>query len=423
LRATPDDPQGNGDDAPGPRVGLWGTFDVANYGDLLFPRIFEHEIRRRLPDALVRSFSPRGYLHPVTMGEGLHVEPLGRPTPDRLARLAGELDLVAIGGGEIIHPRDDLYALWYAMAPADAEPLRPSAFFVDGLGRRLEKTTPTAWHAVGIPFDLHDEFATRVRRACAQRAYVSVRDEHSLRRLVAAGVNREVELVPDSAFVVDRVFPRSELAARHRRLVERGAYPRGAPPLVIQGGASLQVHLDEIGHLLRDVLAEHRAVPVVLLETGLCHRDDEVADALSRYLDPTQLHRLPPGFVVADVAAAIAYSRGFLGSSLHGCISAYVFDRPFVVLDLQGQTKLASLVHLTGDGAVVPTVESLAPNLRGLLAGRIRPSRRTQLRSLVDAHFDRLAAMARESHARSSVAPRGRGRLAGLRRAARTRMR
>jgi polysaccharide pyruvyl transferase WcaK-like protein len=407
----------------GPRVGIWGTFDVANFGDLLFPRIFEQELRRRLPDAVVRAYSPLGHLHPIPMAGGMHVESLGRPTADRLARLAGELDLVAIGGGDIIHPRDDLYALWYGMAPADAEPLRPSSFFVDGLGRRLETSTPTAWHAVGVPFDLEGEFAKRVRRACSRRAYLAVRDERSRRRLVAAGVDREVALVPDSAFVVDRVFPRADLAARHRRLVAGGAYPGGASPLVVQGGASLRPHLDEIGRSLSTVLAEQPAVPVVLLETGLCHRDDEFADAVARYLDPTRVHRLPRGFVVDDVVAAIAHSRGFLGSSLHGCISAHVFDRPFAVLDLLGQSKLSSLVDLTGDGELVSSGGSLAATLRALLEGRVRHSRQPHLRSLVDAHFDRLATLAQTGQAGSSVAPRGEGRLARLPRAARQRRR
>ena len=122
-----------------------------------------------------------------------------------------------------------------------------------------------------------------------------------------------------------------------------------------------------------------------------------------RYLDPARLHRLPRGFVVDDVVAAIADFRGFLGSSLHGCITAHVLDRPFVVLDLLGQSKLSSLVDLTGDGELVSSVDSLGPALRGLVGGSVRRARRPQLRSLVDAHFDRLAALAQTSRARRAA--------------------
>jgi hypothetical protein len=93
-----------------PRLAIWGTFDVANVGGHLFPRIFEHEMRRRLPAARVQAFSPLGHLHPLPIDGGLMVEPLGEWSPERLVELARGYDLVATGGGEIIHPQDDVYA-------------------------------------------------------------------------------------------------------------------------------------------------------------------------------------------------------------------------------------------------------------------------------------------------------------------------
>src|SRR6266511_4102492 len=89
-----------------PRLAIWGTFDVANFGDHLFPRVFESEIRRRVPAADVRAFSPLGHLHPGPFDGGHIVEPLGKWSPARLRELASAVDLVAIGGGEIIHTED-----------------------------------------------------------------------------------------------------------------------------------------------------------------------------------------------------------------------------------------------------------------------------------------------------------------------------
>ena len=61
----------------GPIVGLWGTFDLENYGDLLFPRIAERELLRRLPEAQVLRYGPFGHLHPVWLDPGPPSEPLG----------------------------------------------------------------------------------------------------------------------------------------------------------------------------------------------------------------------------------------------------------------------------------------------------------------------------------------------------------
>src|SRR4051794_8373270 len=133
-----------------PRIGLFGTFDVENYGDLLFPRVFAAELTRRLPEAEIRSFSPFGDEHPVAMNGGWSPEPLGLWTQPRVREMASGLDLAAVGGGEILHFRDELLAGAYEVDPLELLLRRPSDFFIRGLGD-WEATCPVVWHAVGIP--------------------------------------------------------------------------------------------------------------------------------------------------------------------------------------------------------------------------------------------------------------------------------
>jgi len=122
---------------------------------------------------------------------------------------------VLVGGGEIIHTQDDLLASAYDMSPEEILAQRPSRWFIDGLGPELEKACPVLWHGVGIPFDPAREEGSRLRDALEWRPYVSVRDVKSLERLREAGVNGDTVLVPDSAFLVDRLYS-SELLARRR---------------------------------------------------------------------------------------------------------------------------------------------------------------------------------------------------------------
>src|SRR5439155_5843111 len=44
-----------------PRIGLWGTFDLENFGDMVLARVTRAELLRRVPDATVRVFAPLGY--------------------------------------------------------------------------------------------------------------------------------------------------------------------------------------------------------------------------------------------------------------------------------------------------------------------------------------------------------------------------
>jgi polysaccharide pyruvyl transferase WcaK-like protein len=376
-----------------PRIATWGTFDVANFGDLLFPRIFEHEIKRRLPQALVRSFSPLGYLHPVPLDGGFVAEPLGAWTTERAAELARDLDFVAIGGGEIIHDHGAYYGVWYDVDASEAELLRPSRFFVEGLGE-AERATPVAWHSVGIPFDLEGEFADRIRAACSRRPYLSVRDEYSRSRLVRAGVEREIAVVPDSVLLLDRLFSREVLERRLGYLRSIGAFPAGRPPLVVQGSRVLLPYADEIGRSLAHVLGE-RDIPVLLLEIGPCHGDGEFADAIAPYLPNGSVFRLPQAFVVEDLVAAIAHSRGVVGSSLHGSITAFAFGIPFSIVNLAGFTKLSAFAEMAGaEATFVESPTDLGRSVARVLAGERARSDIRPLVDRVDTHFDHLADLA-----------------------------
>src|SRR3954468_16079461 len=85
------------------RIALFGTFDVDNYGDHLFPRVAIHELRRRLPDAVVDAWSPYGWLHPTGLDGGRAASPLGPWSPERARRLAASHHLVVVGGGGRVH--------------------------------------------------------------------------------------------------------------------------------------------------------------------------------------------------------------------------------------------------------------------------------------------------------------------------------
>jgi polysaccharide pyruvyl transferase WcaK-like protein len=377
-----------------PRIAIWGTFDVANYGDLLFPRIFEHEVTRRLPGAAVRSFSPLGDRHPIPLSGGFDSEPLGRWTPQRAAQLADELDFVAIGGGEIIHTHDELYGIWYEIPKPELEGLRPSDFFIDGVGRDNEPRCPTAWHGVGIPFDFDDAEAARVRAALADRCYVSVRDELSRDRLARAGVDREIHVVPDSAFVLDRLMTPELIAKRVGFLRSIEAYPTDERPLVVQGSNALMPFVDDIGTALRDLLrAEASPPPIVLLDTGPCNGDAEFAEAIAPYFD-RRPYRVSEGTTVDDIAAAIACSRGFIGLSLHGNLTAFVYGLPSAILNLVAYSKLDAFSTEIGPDALVSSKAQLGAAVRRVLAGARPDGDRAALVARVDSHFDALAELA-----------------------------
>ena len=391
------------------RIAVWGTFDVDNYGDHLFPRVAAHELGRRLPGAVVSAFAPYGWLHPTGLDGGRAAAPLGPWSPARARQLAAAHHLVLVGGGELIHLKDPILAAVYGTTTAELDRMAPSRFFVEGLGPDLEAQCPVVWHGVGVPWTPAGAAAARLRQALAPRPYVTVRDRHSARRLTEAGVDRPVEVVPDSALLIDRIMPAAALAARLERLRAAGDYPaRGTPVLAVQGCDLLRPHVDAVVAELRHWQAGCPVPPaVVVLETGRCRGDAPTADAVERAFAPARVWRLPPDAVVEDLAAAVAGADVFVGSSLHGAVTALVYRRPFVLLNLIDDAKLDGFGDITGlEHLVVHRAGEVAAALVRAVAEPPGPGLLSGLQGRIDRHFDRIADLARErAEARREVGP------------------
>jgi hypothetical protein len=370
----------------GPRVGIWGRFDVADYGNLLAPRIFEHELRRRLPTARVYPYAPLGAEHPIGMDGGRPATPLGSWTPARRAQLAEQLDLVAVAGADVIQA-----------APEAAAELVPSRFFVDGLGADLERRCPVVWHAVGVPFELDAGTAKRVRDALASKRYVSVQGPASRERLLAMGTEQEIALVPDPAVLVPRLVPAETISKRVGYLRAIESYPAEERPLLVQGGAAVAPHLEQVAGAVSEVAQHNPGLPIVLVALAPARGDAELADALaSRIAAP--LYRLPAEVTLEDLVAAIANARAFVGSSPQGYLTALAFGVRSALVSVADASTLDGFGAWAGEQAVVVPAD-LAGTITALLRddAAVDTGSPQVLAGAVDDHFDTLAEIAEQS--------------------------
>jgi polysaccharide pyruvyl transferase WcaK-like protein len=383
---------------PTARVALWGTFDVDNYGDHLFPRVAASELDRRLPGVVVDAYSPYGWLHPTALDDHHPASPLGPWSPWRARQLAAAHHLVLVGGGELIHLDDRGLAVVYDTSVDELDRMAPSRYFVEGLGPEPEADCPVVWHGVGVPWTPGEAEARRLRAALADRPYVTVRDRHSAQRLAAAGIDRAVEVVPDSGLLLDRIMPAPVLRARLDRLRAAGHYPRpDVPVLAIQGCELLVPGVERVAAAVKGWWADRPDGEVALVETGRCRGDRRFADALERVLTPQRVWRLPADAAVEDVAAAVAGADAFAGSSLHGAITAFVFGRPFVVLNLIDDAKLDGFGDLVGlDRRIVHAGDDIGTALDEAVALPPEPALLPRLQARIDRHFDRVAELVAE---------------------------
>src|SRR5437870_1060894 len=120
-------------------VGICGTFDVANYGDLLFPLIAEAELRERLAAVTLHRFSYHARKPPEWPYEVTSL----RLLPQMIHRLDGML----IGGGFLIR-FDKEVAPGYL--PPTPEIHHPTGYWLTPALMALQHNVPLVWNAPGM---------------------------------------------------------------------------------------------------------------------------------------------------------------------------------------------------------------------------------------------------------------------------------
>lgn len=379
-------------------VAVWGMFDLDSFGDQLYPRIAEQELVRRLPGWQVRTYAPFGWERPCRMDGGFVAEPLGPREPARAEQLARAADLTLIGGGEL-PPLDtdhlDGLARAYGVDHATLARRAPGQWLVDGLGAEQERRHPVVWNAVGVPAGLPAEQVDQLQRAVGRRGYLAVADQWSARRLHAYGVEREVEVVPDTAFLLHRLVRSEPLQARVAYFRHMGWYPANRPALVVQGDRAALPHAREIAKVVRWATEEVIRADVVLLDASPCHGDGEFADVIAEHLDPRHTHRLPGGMPPEDVLAAIHGAMATIATGFHTTLAAALFGRRWALLNLADTPRLRALAGtLQRPEQHAVDVGELAEAIRSAFPRQPDPHLYTKLLAEVDRHFDTVAQLA-----------------------------
>lgn len=340
------------------RVGIWADCAPDDATGALGLRVTRREVAARLPGAAIRLFTARGYLDQSPHTGGEPVEPMGELSPERLAELADQLDCLVLTGDVGDTARS--------------------------LGRALDQgpegRCPVLWSAVRPP-------AGAPSSAGSDLAYAAVLAPPGA---VASASDHGLAAVPDPLVLADRVLPPQALSRRLAFLRVMGWFPGDGDAVVVEVGGALLRHAAELAPALRAVARPGLSVVLVQLDPAdadAARLGDELAAAVPAY-------RLPPGTLVDDAVAALAAGACVAVSSPAGLSLALAHDRPLALLDLAGGSPLAGVAGALGapDAAVADAGE-----LAGLGAGeRFRPltDHARALRSVLDRHFDRVAAIA-----------------------------
>jgi hypothetical protein len=346
-----------------PRVAMCGTFDVQNYGDLLFPLILKHELGKRIPGIEVECFSYHAKSPP---GWPFEVSPV-----NSLPEAVSSFDAVVVGGGHLIRFDKEVAPGYFPPLP---EMHHPTSYWLFPALVALDANVRLIWSAVGASPELPQWGRELLKEVLNRSAYVSVRDEISQRLLRDLGTSTKALNVPDSAFGV-----RGLCTSKFDR---RG---KSAPYVAIQATPNLKPYAETIQRLVL-WLAEHNYQVVPLCVSPALGDEAEVLGGILGQSFPSRSWIDP-----IDVAGTIANAAAVVGVSLHLTITALTFGVPVLRPFRNPVSKYTSVHDLPGVFALEAYPQDPDPVHRAIQRGPLRAPEVEKFYAALAEHWDSIA--------------------------------
>ena len=344
-------------------IGIVGTFDVQNYGDLLFPIIAQRELEERLGKV---NLVPLSYERRSDAAWPFDVASIA-DLPEILVGLDGLL----VGGGFLVRFDKDV-APGYGAPPGVHH---PSGYWLTPSLLALQHDVPLIWNAPGMHCnDIPAWAEPLIGLVASQAAYLAVRDSPSRNTLLAAGVDRVVE-VPDTAFGLARMAEDSTSVELKTVLNQAGIV---GPYVVVQAALSSQSFMNAV----TSNRISASGIQFLALPIGPVLGDHP--NVLANLPGVKCLDSWPDPLLLAEV---VRHAEAVVGHSYHLLISAACAGVPGLATEPldSGKYKALSDLGIHGPAAWLTDDFSL------LLGRRARPTSIDDRLRRLELHWDHVA--------------------------------
>lgn len=362
------------------KLGQFNACDMENYGDLLYPVVTKHLLQQKRSDVTLKLYA----FLPGVAPDGAGYE--ARGIQRLLCRRDQHLDALIVGGGDILRTDTVMLASHYKetykkrrerkffgriwkmiLGSGDsAEEFRQRYMSYEAIGpfvidsARFPNIGLVAYCSAGVPFAFNNQNRLEVSRALNNSAFIYVRDNPSRDKLVEAGVTRTIHVAPDLIVTLSDFYPLNEQKRIGQEIFRVHGIDKSKPVLCFQCTPQDSENMDIIVAELV-AYAERTGSAVALLPIGRCHGDDRVLRSIEK-LSNNRLTYINV-ITIFDMIAVIAASVRFLGTSMHGNITAFSYGIPHLfgpldvdkikgfleVAELDSRLKLSSWADI-GDG-------------------------------------------------------------------------
>jgi hypothetical protein len=289
-------------------IGIFGTFDVENYGDLLFPIIAEEELKKRLGSVNLYRFSYHSKYIPEWPFETISLT--------ELPRLIHTLDAILIGGGHIIRFDKNIASDYH---PPTLEIHHPTGYWLAPSLLALQYGMPVIWNAPSLQDDIPDWAQPLLKLSLQNNRYISVRDELSKTILSDLIEPADIQVVPDTVFGISQLISREKPTTEFIQLCQ--AYGLTDPYMIIQATDGMETILSFLTQSHASVFED---ILILALPMGPALGDhNEIFK--KAYPNIIFLSEWPAPLLIAEL---ICHATMVIGQSLHLAVTALTFEVP-----------------------------------------------------------------------------------------------
>ncbi len=318
--------------------GLIGTFDVDNYGDCLFPVIYEHLLKKKFPDAQITYFSPTG------VNSNIHHLKSHRSLPASMSDLKSkinDIDHSILIGGETITAGHGL-GTYLLPTHTLSHGLR---LWLAPLLHAISNNSYFSAHSVGLQA-LPEEIESQAISLLSNMSDLTVRDNTSYEKLKKRGIYARIGA--DPVYLISQIYDEKEWDQLARSVLPKELEEKEY--LIAQVSAGyLNTHISEWCRQISKISKQYKK-PVLLVP--ICHflHDYETLKIARKYLVElgTETYLAPKLLNVVKTTALFSKCYGYVGSSLHGGVVAIAFGKFASMLGKEQEGKHNGVAEALG---------------------------------------------------------------------------
>lgn len=362
-------------------IGMFGTFDVENYGDVFFPVVFQKAMEARELDFNLFAFSPVVSQKSGLLGVDYNVYPV-----NDLETIHQQypLDAIVIGGGAIIH---------YSKVPVKLP--EQDAFFdykildtwMAPILFALKNNIKILFNAPQVPYPFDDRLFDITKSLIDQIDYLSVRDEVSKSHVMSVYGEKEepveIFVTPDTVCCIPQYISEKELKGIRETIL-----PFSSPYAVVHFNAQLpQREIPGLMSVIRYLAST--GLKVLLLPLGYTHGDDQMIEQFHRETDGL-CERIQKKLTIFEMASILSGCEIYVGASFHGAVTAVSYGRKAVSYNYIHPYKNQEMFKMFG---LEEYVTDSSDQLLHVVEKRMADAKKGQVDRVikrVNEHFDNL---------------------------------